>query len=121
MKNLLTFEFEKLRDVENEKRIYGNIGDNGNGIFKIKIDGTTYHIIVSNGGGWEHVSVSNEKHIPSWKVMCKIKDLFFFENETVIQYHPKKSDYINNHNNCLHLWRPIEKEIPTPPSIMVGV
>ena len=21
---------------------------------------------------------------------------------------------------CLHIWRPIDKEIPTPPNIMVG-
>ena len=80
----LNISREALSHYENGKRIYMNIGDNSNGIFKVKIDGATYNVIVSNGGGWEHVSVSNEKHIPSWKVMCKIKDLFFFENETLI-------------------------------------
>lgn len=37
------------------------------------------------------------------------------------QYHPPKSAYVNNHPNCLHLWRPIGIEMPRPPSIMVGI
>jgi len=32
-----------------------------------------------------------------------------------------KKDYVNNHNYCLHIWKPINQEIPTPPSIMVGL
>lgn len=121
MKDLLNNYFDKLRDYENGKKIYGDIGDSGNGIFKIKIDGKIYNVIASNGNGWEHVSVSNDKHIPSWNVMCKIKDLFFYENETVIQYHPAKTNYINNHPNCLHLWRCINEQIPTPPTYMIGI
>ena len=53
--------------------------------------------------------------------MSKIKDLFFEENETVIQFHPKKSEYVNISNNCLHLWKPINKEIELPPTILTGV
>ncbi len=80
-------------------------------------------VIWSNGGGWEHVSVApcNRKITPSWDDMCKLKDMFFRENETVVQYHPAKSEYVNNIPNCLHLWRPIAAEMPTPPAIMVGI
>jgi hypothetical protein len=39
----------------------------------------------------------------------------------VIQYHPPESEYVNNHPNCLHLWRPTGCALPMPPSIMVGV
>jgi hypothetical protein len=39
----------------------------------------------------------------------------------VVQYHPAKSEYVNNMPNCLHLWRPVNEAMPTPPSIMVGV
>ena len=120
MKDLTAKEFQQIRKLEKEKILYGCNGDNGNGIFEIKIDGKTYMIIASNGGGWEHVSVSNEKHIPSWNVMCKIKDLFFKDTETVIQFHPPKSEYVNLHKNCLHLWRNIENETKTPPKQFVG-
>lgn len=53
--------------------------------------------------------------------MCFVKDLFWSDDDCVVQYHPPKSDYINNHEHCLHLWKPIDKQIPTPPSILVGL
>lgn len=59
--------------------------------------------------------------MPSWDDMCQLKDMFFKENETVVQYHPAKSEYVNNMPNCLHLWRPTNGALPTPPSIMAGV
>lgn len=83
-------------------------------------------IIASNGEGWEHVSVSivpqkrRPLRTPTWGEMCYIKDLFWEEEELVIQYHPQKSEYINCHAYTLHLWKPIGTEIPLPPSIMVG-
>ena len=80
-------------------------------------------VIWSNGGGWEHVSMRPLKkgYIPSWSEMCDLKDMFFHDSEVVVQYHPAKSEYVNNVANCLHLWRPLEAVMPTPPSIMVGV
>ena len=80
-------------------------------------------VIWSNGGGWEHVSVAPYKrsHTPTWDEMCRLKDMFFHDDEVVVQFHPAKSDYVNNVPNCLHLWRPLSEVMPTPPSIMVGV
>lgn len=101
--------------------LLGDRGDSYNGAFKIPYLGKTYTIIASNGLGWEHVSISLPKEVPSWKAMCKMKDLFFHEEETVMQLHPPKSEYINNHKYCLHLWKPIGTEIPMPPSAMVGL
>lgn len=34
---------------------------------------------------------------------------------------PFAADYVNNHPHCLHIWKPTETEIPTPPSILVGI
>lgn len=78
-------------------------------------------VIASWGGGWEHVSVSPKKdyNIPTWVDMCFLKDLFFKDDEVVIQIHPKKEDYVNIKNNCLHLWRPINEVVPTPPKIYI--
>lgn len=81
-----------------------------------------YFFIASWGMGWEHVSVSRPKYkgCPSWEVMCFVKDIFWFGHEAVMQLHPPDKDYVNFHPNCLHLWRPIGKEIPLPPASLVG-
>lgn len=64
---------------------------------------------------WEHASLSFHDRTPSWAEMCRIKDLLWDEGETVIQFHPAKSSYVNNHKFCLHLWKPVS-EFPVPPT-----
>lgn len=56
---------------------------------------------------------------PTWEEMCEIKRMFFQEDETVVEYHPAKADYVNLHPLCLHMWRPIGAEMPKPPKIFV--
>jgi hypothetical protein len=65
---------------------------------------------------WEHVSVSLSNRPPSWAEMCFVKDLFWGEQECVVQYHRPRSEYVNHRSHCLHLWRQIGKEFPMPPS-----
>lgn len=80
--------------------------------------------IIASGAeetGWEHVSISTPRRPPNWQEMCFVKDLFWDAEECVMQLHPPKSQYVNNHPHCLHLWRPLKIEIPLPPSILVGV
>ena len=52
--------------------------------------------------------------------MCYVKGLFWEDHECVMQLHPPKSDYVNNHPYCLHMWRPLDVEIPRPDAFMVG-
>ena len=78
------------------------------------------HFIFSEACGFEHLSVSTPVRCPTWEEMCKMKEIFWRDDEVCMQLHPKKEDYVSNHNYCLHIWKPIDKEIPTPPSIMVG-
>lgn len=80
-------------------------------------------VVCSWGGGWEHVSISPYKAsiIASWDDMCEIKSVFFKDTETVIQYHPPKTMNVNNVNNCLHMWRAIDVQMPCPPVIFVGI
>jgi len=85
-------------------------------VFVIASDGRN-----SDDSGWEHVSVSHHLEIPRWSWMCRIKDYFWDEDDAVMQYHAPKSEWINNHPRCLHLWRPIGIAIPKPPAILVGV
>lgn len=89
----------------------------------IHIGGWDGSVIWSYGGGWEHVSVSPypKRITPSWDDMCRLKDLFFSEDEDVIQIHPSKAEYVNNLPNCLHLWRCTYKDMVLPPACFVGI
>lgn len=101
--------------------------DGCNGAFNIKhSDGYDLFCIASDGLGWEHVSVSKtygtRLTIPSWNDMCTIKNLFWDDEDCVIQYHPPKSEYVNTCPYALHLWRPdIDMDLPRPPKILVGI
>lgn len=92
-----------------------------NGVFVIPgMNNMDLMCIASDGQGWEHVSVSLKNRCPNWPEMCQVKDLFWGEEDCVIQFHPPKSEYVNCHPNCLHLWRPTNKKILRPPSLLVG-
>ena len=95
--------------------IAGGTEKDDGGAFKIPFEGRELLVIASHGGGWFHVSVSLPNRCPNWREMCFIKDLFFETEETVIQFHPPKSKYINACDTCLHLWQPIGVEIQLPP------
>jgi len=72
--------------------------------------------------GWEHVSVSTANRCPNWPEMCFVKDLFWAEDELVIQYHVPKSEHIDNHPYVLHLWRDTRNPHPRmPPGNLVGI
>lgn len=70
---------------------------------------------------WEHISVSCQNRCPNWIEMSYIKDLFWDEEEVVMQLHPAKSKWINNMQYCLHMWKPLDCKIPLPPDIAVGI
>lgn len=107
-------EIEKYRIPGVSKKEDGN-----NGIFLIPFQTTTLKVIASDGEGWDHVSVSLKNRCPNWPEMCHVKDVFFSEDETVVQFHPRKSDYVNNHPYCLHLWKKQSENYLLPPTEMV--
>lgn len=97
-----------------------------NGLFEFALSGEARRIrcIASDGLGWRHVSVSFGARCtatPSWELMCHIKAMFFEPEDWAIQFHPAKSEYVNNHAGCLHLWQCIDgRPTPIPPSLLVG-
>lgn len=113
---------EKYR--EKEGLMASSEADGNNGVFIIKTMKLPLIMtcIASDEMGWEHVSVSTHKRCPTWEEMCFIKDLFWGEEDLVMQLHPPKSEYVNNHPYCLHLWRKAGTNdyCEKPPSIMVG-
>lgn len=114
---------KKLEEIK--KNGYVKIAKEGRdgfcGTFYDKKSRCTLNFIMSWGAEFEHCSVSIPTRCPSWEQMCSIKDTFWNDDEVCMQLHPAKKDYVNNHPYCLHIWKPIDKEIPLPPTIMVGV
>ena len=97
-------------------------GDERNGCFVVLLKHQQkLRVIASDGAGWEHVSVSRRDRCPTWDEMCQVKDLFWDEDDCVVQYHPPKEAWVNNHPNCLHLWRPVGVELPRPHALLVGI
>lgn len=106
--------------------------DGRNGAFMVpyKSTGIVLRVIASDGSdwiasgltppAWEHVSVSLVDRAPTWDEMCFCKGLFWDEGETVVQFHPAASEYVNYHPYALHLWKPKGGVIQLPPSICVG-
>lgn len=117
--NTLYEELENRKDFSvNRKGFDGGVGVFTKGVLK----GAT--VIWSYAGGWEHVSICPINRTPTWDEMCMLKEMFWNENETVVQIHPAKENYVNNMKNCLHLWKPIEKysgKLPIPNELFVGI
>ena len=102
--------------------------DGNNGVFATMFSRPPFksvgiQMIASDGEGWEHVSVklTTANRTPNWEEMCFVKSLFWGPEDVVMQLHPAESEYVNNHPNVLHLWRPITGTIPVPDSILVGI
>ncbi|WP_233868619.1 DUF7694 domain-containing protein [Paraburkholderia adhaesiva] len=99
-------------------------GDAHNGAFHLHAPtGVVLHVIVSDGDSWDHVSitVAGEARCPTWEEMAWVKEQCFEADETVMQLHPARAQYVNNHPWCLHLWRPQRRTIPLPPPLLVGL
>jgi len=119
---------EKLRITKHP--ILGSTSADGNNVAFRMMSPEQYGwlllLICSDGYGWEHVSVhayrrsDRKPRTPTWTEMCYVKDLCWDAEDVVMQLHPAKSEYVNEHPFTLHLWRPTDREIPTPPSILVG-
>lgn len=92
-----------------------------NGAFLVPLEGEMWHVIISDGMGWRHLSATNaqKKQLPSWRVMCRLKDAFFGDDAWVAQFHPPKDQYVDDHPFCLHLWESIDAQMPTPQIVQV--
>lgn len=127
MRNEPNTRIEKYRDNDNP------IGESPSGKnwgwFKIvrtdpvlKIRNAVLRVTSSGSdknSGWEHVSVSLAHRCPTWDEMCFVKNLFWHESETVLEFHPEQTKYINKMPYCLHLWRKIGENHELPPDMYV--
>lgn len=123
---------EKYRIREGRLGSTSRAGNNGAFVVKSPVNKRWLFVIASDGMAWEHVSIHAENEgdnpktfTPYWEEMQFIKDLFWDGEDVVVQYHPRKSQYVNCHPNTLHLWRAVAWTTNTPallepPAWMVG-
>lgn len=98
------------------------------GYFRIRQTDSVLSIISSGeryahsaASEWEHVSVSiyqKADRLPTWEEMAHVKDLFWTPEETVVQFHPAESEYVDV-AQVLHLWKP-PYELALPPAITLA-
>ena len=78
--------FKIPHDYRIRDGVLGSTEESGNhGAFTIPFESFILHVLVSDGQGWEHVSVSLSHWTPNWREMCFIKDVFWDEEDVVIQ------------------------------------
>lgn len=85
------------------------------GLYKSR-DGFT--VIVSccierDGRAWVHLSVSRRDRVPNWDEMVRIKEIFLGKESLAVQVFPPRSEWVNLHPNCLHLYQCLD-ECPLP-------
>lgn len=130
--NQFRLDLQGCRRIGLDTRLASDEQDGCNGMFMVPINGRIFRCMISDGRHpesailgpnykWEHVSVSLPNRCPTWEEMCAIKAVFWDDEECVMQLHPPKSEWVNNHPYCLHLWRPLLLTIPRPPTDTVGI
>lgn len=117
-------QFNRYRNIERQNQLLPEgFRRSLAGIFEVPLNSEETALVIADNGvsslEWEHVSVSTPYRCLTWEEMCMIKDMFFNEDEAVIQIHPPKKENINIHNFCLHLWKLKKGKFPLPPSFLV--
>lgn len=130
MREIVKSKVNKFRVRTGAAGTNDDIGNYGAFLVQSKNHLVQLAVICADGDneyGWEHVSLhaieikkgKRIERIPTWEEMCEVKDLFFEEDETVIQFHPAKEEYVNDNPYVLHLWRQAGINHPLPPNILI--
>lgn len=69
--------------------------------------------VEQDGKNWVHLSVSKRKQCPNWLEFAQVKDLFLGKESLAIQVLPPRSEWVNDHEFCLHLYECLD-ERPVP-------
>ena len=91
-------------------------------IIKRSEDGAAYRnrtglaVIISccveaDGKNWIHLSVSKRKQYPTWDEFVQVKELFLGRESLALQVLPPRSEWVNDHPFCLHLYQCLDKRL----------
>lgn len=67
----------------------------------------------NDGKFWTHVSISRPTRLPNYHDMCEVKSVFLGDDALALQLFVPKSEHVNIHPYCLHLWSCLDGR-PTP-------
>lgn len=115
-----------LPELDGYRRVHPVFGSSplrqSYGYFEIPLADGVMLSVISSGDDpeWEHVSVSLPYRCPTWNEMNRVKELFWSDQETVLQFHPRKDQYRNVHPYCLHMWRHKQTNHVLPPRELIG-
>jgi len=60
--------------------------------------------VEEDGRRWLHLSIAHPLGLPSWESLRHAKELFLGRDSRAVQVLPPADEYVNIHQNCLHLW-----------------
>ncbi|MBC7340853.1 MAG: hypothetical protein H5U02_00100 [Clostridia bacterium] len=61
-------------------------------------------IVGRSDAGW-HLSISHPDRYPTWDEIKEARYLLVPDNVTMAMLLPPKTEYVNVHKNCFHLWQ----------------
>jgi len=64
-----------------------------------------------DGEKWLHVSISHQKRMPTYDEMVYLKRHWFGNEATALEIHPPRSEHVNLHKFCRHLWTNLERRV----------
>ena len=85
--------------------------------YKVSVNRKIWSVVVTEEddiryGRVEHISFADwnikAKKVPDWYTQCAMKDLFFLPEEECFCVFPKKSEYVNLVESCMHIWHKVE-------------
>lgn len=62
-------------------------------------------VIVSLDGGQLHASIAHPDRYPTWAEILSMRDWIFPAEMEVVMVLARRSEYVNLHQNCFHLWQ----------------
>jgi hypothetical protein len=69
--------------------------------------------VAEDGKRWLHVSLSRRDRLPNWGDIKHVRDVFLGPEKTAYQIIAPKSEWVNIHRYCLHLWHCVDGD-PLP-------
>lgn len=71
-------------------------------------------IVIREGLGWYHVSLSRRDRLPAYREMSLVKKHWIGDNRWAIHVFPEAHNHVNIHETCLHLWHCLEPGFKLP-------
>lgn len=67
-----------------------------------------------DGRRWIHLSMAHPDRMPTWPELVDAKEIFLGREEYAAQVIPPRSQYVNQHPFCLHLFAAADGPWPLP-------